>query len=139
MQQGRSSAASSSAISLAMTPSPGPIVLRVGEAEEVQAFLAERIYEFNANATGYFDGESFSGTQLDDAGVIRAGVCGYTWGRYRPPDTSMNVPVAYDASSDSRKRIARATSSGLPPRCIGTAPLIRSTRPGSPPLAWMSV
>lgn len=59
---------------------PTPIVLSVGEAPEIQAFLAERIYEFNAKATGYFDGESFSGTQRDESGVIRAGVCGYTWG-----------------------------------------------------------
>lgn len=57
-----------------------PIVLRVGEATDVQAFLAERIYEFNAKATGYFDGESFSSTQSDESGVIRAGICGYTWG-----------------------------------------------------------
>ena len=54
--------------------------IRVGEASEVQAFLAERIYEFNANVTGYFDGESFSAIQTDESGVIYAGVCGYTWG-----------------------------------------------------------
>jgi GNAT superfamily N-acetyltransferase len=54
--------------------------IRVGEAPDVQAFLAERIYEFNAKVTGYFDGESFSATQTDEAGVVYAGVCGYTWG-----------------------------------------------------------
>jgi len=54
--------------------------IRVGEAPDVQAYLAERIYEFNANATGYFDGESFFATQTDETGVVRAGVCGYTWG-----------------------------------------------------------
>ena len=57
-----------------------PIVLRVGEAPEIQAFLAERIYEYNSKATGYFDGESFSGTQRDESGRIRAGIYGYTWG-----------------------------------------------------------
>jgi GNAT superfamily N-acetyltransferase len=57
-----------------------PIVVRVGEAPEIEAFLAERIYEFNANATGYHDGESFSATQQDEAGVIHAGISGYTWG-----------------------------------------------------------
>ncbi len=51
----------------------------------------------------------------------------------------MNAPVEYDASSDSSHRTARATSSALPPRSIGTLPLMRSTRSGSPPLAWMSV
>ena len=33
----------------------------------------------------------------------------------------MNDPVEYDASSDSSHRIARATSSGSPPRRIGTS------------------
>ena len=51
----------------------------------------------------------------------------------------MNVPVEYDASSDSSQRMARATSSGSPPRFIGTVGFTRSTRPGSPPLAWISV
>jgi GNAT superfamily N-acetyltransferase len=59
---------------------PTPIVLRVGDAREIQAFLDERIYEYNSKATGYFDGESFSGTQRDEWGNIRAGICGYTWG-----------------------------------------------------------
>jgi GNAT superfamily N-acetyltransferase len=59
---------------------PEPIVLSVGEAPEIQEFLADRIYEFNAKATGYFDGESFSGTKRDASGVIRAGIYGYTWG-----------------------------------------------------------
>jgi GNAT superfamily N-acetyltransferase len=54
--------------------------IRVGEAPDVQAYLAERIYEFNANVTGYFDGESFFATQTDETGVVCAGVCGYTWG-----------------------------------------------------------
>jgi ribosomal protein S18 acetylase RimI-like enzyme len=57
-----------------------PIVLRVGEVAEIEAFLAERIYEFNANATGYRDGESFSATQQDESGAIQAGISGYTWG-----------------------------------------------------------
>jgi ribosomal protein S18 acetylase RimI-like enzyme len=57
-----------------------PIVLSVGEAPEIQAFLAERIYEFNAKATGYFDGETYSATLRDDSGVICAGISGYTWG-----------------------------------------------------------
>ena len=58
----------------------GPIVLLAGDAPEIEAFLAARIYEFNSKASGYFDGESFSGTQRDDLGVIRAGISGYTWG-----------------------------------------------------------
>jgi ribosomal protein S18 acetylase RimI-like enzyme len=57
-----------------------PIALCVGEAPEIEAFLAERIYEFNSKATGRFDGESFSATRRDESGVIRAGISGYTWG-----------------------------------------------------------
>jgi GNAT superfamily N-acetyltransferase len=59
---------------------PGSIVVTPGEAPEIAAFLAERIYEYNAKATGYFDGESFSATRCDESGLIRAGVSGYTWG-----------------------------------------------------------
>ncbi len=58
---------------------------------------------------------------------------------YLPPVTSMKVPVEYDASSDSSQRIARATSSARPPRFIGTNAFTRSTRFGSPPVAWISV
>jgi len=57
-----------------------PITLHVGDAPDVEAFLTERIVEFNANATGYVDAEAFSATQRDRDGVIRAGICGYTWG-----------------------------------------------------------
>jgi ribosomal protein S18 acetylase RimI-like enzyme len=58
----------------------GPIDLLAGDASQLEAFLAERIYEFNSKATGYFDGQSFSAAQRDDAGAIRAGISGYTWG-----------------------------------------------------------
>lgn len=56
------------------------ITLRVGDDPRTEAFLAERINEFNANATGYFDAESFSAIRRDDAGAIVGGICGYTWG-----------------------------------------------------------
>ena len=56
-----------------------PVLLHVGEDPQTQAFLADRIYEFNSNATGCFDGASFSGTQRDESGGIRAGIHGYTW------------------------------------------------------------
>jgi GNAT superfamily N-acetyltransferase len=57
-----------------------PATISVGEAPEIQAFLAERIYEFNAKSTGYFDGESYSSIERDESGVIQGGICGYTWG-----------------------------------------------------------
>lgn len=50
-------------------------------AAEIGAFLTDRIYEFNANATGFFDGEEFAGAIRNDAGDIIAGASGHTWGR----------------------------------------------------------
>lgn len=56
------------------------IAFHVGDDPATEAFLTERIYEFNAKATGYVDAESFSATYRDEAGDIVAGICGYTWG-----------------------------------------------------------
>lgn len=58
----------------------GRIAIRLGDAPEIEAFLAERIYEFNAKTTGYFDGEFFSAVQRNESDAIRAGIYGYTWG-----------------------------------------------------------
>ena len=49
------------------------------ESGEIDRFLADRIYEFNASATSRDDGESFAATRRDAAGAIVAGVSGYTW------------------------------------------------------------
>ena len=57
-----------------------PVDLRVGDCQELEGMLAERIYEFNAKATGFFDGESFAVVQTDESGTVIAGVSGYTWG-----------------------------------------------------------
>lgn len=57
-----------------------PISVQVGDDHAVETFLAERIYEFNATATGYHDGQSFNAVHRDTTGVIRAGIFGYTWG-----------------------------------------------------------
>jgi len=59
---------------------PPSIELQRGASQEIEAFLADRIYEFNAKATGYFDAESFAAVQKDQSGAILAGVSGYTWG-----------------------------------------------------------
>ena len=48
--------------------------------QEIDSFLVDRIYEFNAKATGYADGRFLAGTIRDDAGEIIAGISGYTWG-----------------------------------------------------------
>jgi len=48
--------------------------------QEIDAFLADRIYEFNVKATGYADGRLLAGTIADAAGEIIAGINGHTWG-----------------------------------------------------------
>jgi GNAT superfamily N-acetyltransferase len=50
------------------------------ECEALGAFLADRIYEFNANVTGYFDGMLLGGCIRNDAGDVVAGLNGHTWG-----------------------------------------------------------
>ena len=57
-----------------------PIAVRVGDAPRIEAFLAERIYDHNAAATGYHDAESFTAVQEDASGAMEAGISGYTWG-----------------------------------------------------------
>jgi GNAT superfamily N-acetyltransferase len=52
----------------------------VGDCDSVDRFLAERIYEFNVQATSYSDGESFAAVRRDESGAMVAGVSGFTWG-----------------------------------------------------------
>ena len=47
---------------------------------EIDRFLGDRIYEFNAGATARDDGELFAVTRRDAEGAIVAGASGYTWG-----------------------------------------------------------
>jgi ribosomal protein S18 acetylase RimI-like enzyme len=56
------------------------ITIRAGDAPQIESFLAERIYEYNARATGYHDGVAFSAVCENSAGDIEGGVSGYTWG-----------------------------------------------------------
>jgi len=51
-----------------------------GECPELEAFLIERIYEFNSRATGYFDGRLIGGRVRDEAGELIAACNGHTWG-----------------------------------------------------------
>ncbi|HEY3644767.1 MAG TPA: GNAT family N-acetyltransferase [Gammaproteobacteria bacterium] len=57
-----------------------PIQITEDPSGEVEAFLGERIYEFNSAATGLFDGEGYAATIRDPQGRIVAGVNGHTWG-----------------------------------------------------------
>jgi len=56
------------------------ITIEPGEAPELTALLAQRLYEHNAAATGYHDGESFAAARRGDDGAVAAGVSGHTWG-----------------------------------------------------------
>ena len=47
---------------------------------EIEAFLVDRIYEFNVEATGYADGRLIAATVQADTGEIIAGINGHTWG-----------------------------------------------------------
>jgi len=55
------------------------ITVRTGDAPQLEAFLAERIYEYNAAATGQDDGESFTAIRENGVGESQAGISGYTW------------------------------------------------------------
>lgn len=57
------------------------ISVQVGDDREIETFLSERIYEYNAQATGYYDGESFQAVRRGEGAEVEAGICGYTWGR----------------------------------------------------------
>lgn len=50
------------------------------ECLQLEAFLVERIYEFNAQSTGYFDGRLIAGQLRNDDGEVIAAFNGHTWG-----------------------------------------------------------
>jgi len=56
------------------------IEIRTGNSPELEAYLAQRIYEYNAAATGYHDGESFAAIHQTELGKLEGGAYGYTWG-----------------------------------------------------------
>lgn len=59
-----------------------PVVELCDESEclRLEAFLVDRIYEFNASATGYFDGKLLGGKLRDASGEVIAAFNGHTWG-----------------------------------------------------------
>lgn len=57
-----------------------PVTLDDAHCQELESFLADRIYEFNSEATGYQDGRPLGLTVRDDAGSVIAGLSGHTWG-----------------------------------------------------------
>ena len=61
-------------------PTKAVALLSEAECQELESFLADRIYEFNSQVTGYFDGKLLAGSIRDDAGKVVAGFSGHTWG-----------------------------------------------------------
>lgn len=50
------------------------------ECHELEAFLVDRIHEFNSQATGYFDGRLIGGGLRSETGEVIAAFNGHTWG-----------------------------------------------------------
>lgn len=50
------------------------------DCQTLEAFLVERVYEFNAQATGYSDAQLLGACLRDEAGKVIAGFNGHTWG-----------------------------------------------------------
>lgn len=57
------------------------VEFRSDEFANINAFLEDRIYEFNAAATGFFDAEQYAAAIRGTNGRIIAAVSGFTWGR----------------------------------------------------------
>lgn len=56
------------------------ITIRNSENDRLRTFLEDRLYAFNAAATGIDDGELLWASVTDAAGAVIAGVSGHTWG-----------------------------------------------------------
>ncbi len=56
------------------------IVIGSDDQPGLDAFLGERIYAFNRDATGVDDGRMLNAVIRNDAGDIVAAVSGFTWG-----------------------------------------------------------
>ena len=52
------------------------VLLDDDQCQELDAFLVERIYEFNSNVTGYFDGRPLGASVRNEAGEVIAGLSG---------------------------------------------------------------
>jgi GNAT superfamily N-acetyltransferase len=51
-----------------------------GECDKLEKFLVDRIYQFNAQATGFFDARLLGARVRSDDGEVIAALNGYTWG-----------------------------------------------------------
>jgi GNAT superfamily N-acetyltransferase len=60
---------------------PDPVITRCDPSPEEQAFLEDRLYEFNRDQVGRDDGRLFGFFIRNDRQEIVAGTCGWTWAR----------------------------------------------------------
>jgi GNAT superfamily N-acetyltransferase len=51
-----------------------------GDCDQLAQFLVARLYEFNAQATGFFDSRLLGARVRDEVGEVVAALNGYTWG-----------------------------------------------------------
>jgi GNAT superfamily N-acetyltransferase len=56
------------------------IDIRDDDRPELEAFLGDRLYEFNSRTTGIYDGKPLNASIEDAAGNIVAALSGHTWG-----------------------------------------------------------
>lgn len=56
------------------------IAVHADDARDIERLLAERIYEYNAAATGYRGAKFFAAVHEDGSAALAAGISGYTWG-----------------------------------------------------------
>jgi GNAT superfamily N-acetyltransferase len=61
-------------------PTNAVALLDEAQCLELESYLLDRIYEFNSETTGYFDGKLLAGSIRGDAGDVIAGFSGHTWG-----------------------------------------------------------
>ncbi len=81
------------------------ITVSIGDAPEFEWLLAQRIYEYNAAATGYRDGESFIASYENEAGTIEAGASGYGRLPAALPHYSFSVDGAKSSSNLIRRGV----------------------------------
>ena len=54
--------------------------IRDDDWPELEAFLGDRLYEFNSRTTGIYDGALLNASVEDESGKIVAAISGHTWG-----------------------------------------------------------
>ena len=86
-------------------------------AETDRSELRERLYEYNAERTGYRDGRSLSCFLRDEDGRLVAGLDGFTWGGYARIE-SLWVDEALRGRGLGRRLLAEAEREAVARGCV---------------------